>query len=225
MNWKQVWESRPLPDLTLAGLMAADGYDNGFGRVAEESWRRYVKETSRVLGITPQSSVFEIGCGAGAYLYQLYQSGCESGGLDASSTLVGYARQAMPNGNWIVGEASEVNPAPQYDFVISSAVFLYFPSLEYAADVLERMVRKARHGVMVLDVPDLSTQDQCMNMRVQWEGKEAYALKYKGLDHLYFDRAWFRSRLSALGISRVEIEDQWLEGYANAPYRFNVFCS
>jgi trans-aconitate methyltransferase len=209
----------------LTRLMAADGMDTGFGSVGEEAWRQFVRETADALGIEPGSSVFEVGCGAGAFLYDLYRQGCAVAGLDASSALIGYARQAMPEGQWQIAEASQLDPSTKYDFVVSTGVFLYFPSLDYAQGVLERMVRKARRGVMVLDVLDLAKRDQALEMRRRIAGAEAYARKYEGLDHLSIARSWFQSTLAGLNVAGMRIEDQRIEGYANSAYRYNVFAA
>jgi len=227
VTWKKVWDARQLPAAgsLLARLMGADGLDTAFSTVGEEAWRRFVLETADAIGITPGCSVFEVGCGSGAFLYQLYQQGCTVAGLDASSALIGYARQAMPEGQWQLAEASQLDPSTKYDFVTSYGVFLYFPSLDYAQRVLERMLRKARHGVMVLDVPDLATRDQALAMRRRIAGEEAYASKYEGLEHLYISRSWFRSILADLNVADVRIKNQQIEGYANSAYRYNVFAT
>jgi trans-aconitate methyltransferase len=225
-TWKEVWASRSLDSRrgsTLAQLMAADGLDTGFGEPSEGAWRNYVLETSARLGIAPPSSVFEVGCGAGAYLWELYRTGCEIGGLDASATLLAYGRQFMPRGRFTHAEASDLAPGERHDFVISNGVFLYFPSLAYAREVLDVMVRKARRGVMVLDVPDEAKRDEALAIRRRWIGEAEYEARYEGLQHLYFDRNWFERALTECGAARVRIEDQRIDGYANAKHRFNVF--
>ena len=130
----------------------------------------------------------------------------------------------MPNGCWINADAAELNSSQPYDFVISSAVFLYFPSLAYTRSVLAGMIRKARRGVMVLDVSDLAKREQALKLRRQWIGDEDYARKYAGLDHLYFGKTWFSETLADLGVSNFRIEDQQIDGYANSCYRYNVFA-
>jgi trans-aconitate methyltransferase len=198
--------------------------DTGFGSVEEGPWRRYVFQAADAIGIDAQSSVFEVGCGAGAWLYELGRLGCEIGGLDASHALIGYARQHLPAGRWQVGDASTLATEPRYDFVVSSGVFLYFPSLEYARDVLHRMVAKAKVGVLVLDVPDLATRDAALAERHRVAGEDSYRNRYAGLEHLYFDRSWFQSALASLAVPRIQIENQSIDGYTNAQYRFNVFA-
>lgn len=226
-TWKDVWNARridPSRPSVLARLLAADGMDTGFGSVEEDSWRAYVLRTAADIGIGPRSSVFEVGCGAGAWLYELHRLGCEVAGLDASPALVGYAREHLPRGNFSVGEAAALEPAPAYDFVISSGVFLYFPSLDHAARVLERMMRKASRGLLILDVPDLALREDALAARRGAMTEEKYRSRYEGLDHLYFPRAWFRSQLHRLGVRRIEIRDQSIDGYGNSRYRFNVLA-
>ncbi|MBV8896023.1 MAG: class I SAM-dependent methyltransferase [Acidobacteriaceae bacterium] len=225
-SWKEVWEDRRLDaqnGSVLTQLMTADGLDTGFGSVGEEAWRTHVARTAAALGITGDSSVFEVGCGAGAYLFDLYQAGCRVSGCDFSSALIEYAREVMPKGEWRVCEAIDIDETPQCDFVISSAAFLYFPSLQYASEVLMRMVNKARRAVMILDLPDAAKQEAALAFRRGTLGEAAYAQKYQGLDHLYFDKRWFTNALNATGVRRVLIEDQNIEGYGNSAYRFNAF--
>ena len=87
------------------------------------------------------------------------------GGLDSSSTLVGYARSVMPEGNFVVREAADLDPSVAADVVLSSGVFHYFPSLEYAYSVLERMARKAHRALAVLDVPDKVKEEESLAAR------------------------------------------------------------
>jgi trans-aconitate methyltransferase len=178
-----------------------------------------------VAGLGPGDTVFEVGCGAGAYLYELSQMGCRVGGLDASASLIDCARRAMPGGHWSVADAADLDATEPWDVVVACGVFLYFPTLDYARAVLERMVRKARRGVMVLDVPDLAKREATEAERRRIVGPAAYAVKYEGLAHLYMEKAWFETALRELGLGCVRIEDQVIDGYANGASRYNVFAS
>ncbi|MDE3153789.1 MAG: class I SAM-dependent methyltransferase [Acidobacteriota bacterium] len=225
-TWREVWDRRQLdPSLgsTLAQLMAADGLDTGFGSVTEIAWRAFVDHVACTLDLRAGTRVFEAGCGAGAFLYPLYDAGCTVAGLDRSPALVSYAAQAMPGGQFTVGDAATINPAESFDVVLSCGVFLYFPSLDYARTVVERMTTKATRAVAILDVPDLARQAQAMALRRGTLGEAAYEEKYRGLDHLYYEKTWLVDVLRACGLSRTHVEDQAIPGYANAAYRFNVF--
>jgi trans-aconitate methyltransferase len=223
-SWDEVWGRRRLdasrPTL-LAQLMAADGYDTGFGDLDEASWRAFVADVGARLEVAPETSIYEVGCGAGAFLLDLHDAGCTVGGLDASAALVDIARQALPRAELQHAPAAAVDPEPRYDVVVSCGAFLYFPSLAYARDVLARMVTKARRAVAVLDVPDLDRRDAALAMRRGRMDAASYEAKYRGLDHLFFERGWFTEALAGM---RVEIHDQAIAGYANGAHRFNVFA-
>ncbi len=226
-NWKNVWARRSLnpaaPSL-LAALMAADGHDTQFGDVSETHFRQFVDDIAAKLGIAAGDSVYEVGCGAGAFLYPLAERGVRVGGLDQSAALVGIAREHLPSGTFEVAGASELSAAPAFDAVISCGVFMYFPTLALARDVVERMVRKATRAVAVLDVPDLAQREAAMAMRRGMLGPAEYEARYRGLEHLYYDRAWLRDMLLAAGATRVTIESQSLHGCPNAQHRFNAFA-
>jgi trans-aconitate methyltransferase len=204
--------------------MAADGFDSGFGEVGEAAWRGYVADVVRRLGITPGATVFEVGCGAGAFLLPLAEAGCTVAGLDASERLIGFASAALPEARLSVGEAAALDPGEPADFVVSNGVFLYFPSAEYAADVLAKMGGKAQKGLAILDVPDLDRRDEALAMRRGFLSPGEYEARYAGLDHLYLPRGWFTRRLAPLGFSRVEISDQSIPDYPNGQFRYNVLA-
>ncbi len=225
-NWKSVWEARkmdPSPKSTLAALMKADGLDTEFAAMPEEPWRQFVADCAEKLGITSGSSVFEVGCGAGAFLHDLALAGCHVAGTDLSSAQIDHIRQAIPQGTWTVQEAIHLDPDKPCDYVIAMGVFMYFPSNDYAFEVLRRMLQKATKGIAVLDIPNAAKQTEALRFRQGALGDEEYRVRYNGLSHLYFDKQWMENSLASLGLRRWAIEDQHISGYGNAAYRFNVF--
>lgn len=226
-TWEEIWERRTLdpaaPSL-LAALMAADGLDTGFGSVGEGHWRDCVARVAQELRLRPGDSVFEVGCGAGAFLLPLHEQGHPVAGIDRSSALVRYAGEAMPGGSFAVGDAAALDPAPQFDAVISFGVLMYFPDTAFADGVIAAMARKARRVVALLDVPDKAGEAEALAHRIATVGGEkAYRERYAGLDHLYYDRDWVAGQLRAAGLVNVQVESQWLAGYENARWRFNAW--
>lgn len=227
MSWSQVWAAKRVErseGSVLAGLMAADGYDTPFGKLSESAWREYVQHWARTLGLAPGESVFEVGCGAGAFLYELYRGGVEVAGIDLAAGLVDSAREVMPDGRFAVAEACDMSLEPPADVVISCGVFIYFPSLEYARDVLARMVAKARRAVLVLDLPDAALREQAVADRIAAAGGlAAYNERYRGLEHTYFDRGWVAHEMRKLGLLNVGTVEQDIPGYRNGAFRFNAW--
>lgn len=227
ISWRTIWSRRRVPagDLPLLErLLLADGHDNRFGRVATDGWRRYVLEVGRRLRLRPGDSVFDVGCGAGAFLLPLAEAGHPVGGLDLSAGLLAGAREAMPAGSWQTGDAAGIATSCSWDAVVSSGMFLYLDSFDHASRVLERMVACAGSSLAVLDVPDRDRAAAARAAREEILGAEEYARRYAGLEHLAFDREWFEDRLDGRGFDSVEITGQFLAGYGNAPFRFNVFA-
>jgi ubiquinone/menaquinone biosynthesis C-methylase UbiE len=226
-TWNDIWEARSLDTSRgskLSALMAADGLDTGYGDVGESAWRGFVERTAERMGIEPGASVFEVGCGAGAFLHPLHERGCRVAGLDSSSTLIGHASAAMPEGQFSHAEALALDPSEQHDFVVSCGVFLYFPTLDYARAVVARMVAKARRGVAFLELADKAKEAHAAALRRGMMGEAEYEERYRGLHHLYLDKEWLRALLGELGAREIEIEDQSIAGYANSSYRFNAFA-
>jgi ubiquinone/menaquinone biosynthesis C-methylase UbiE len=226
-GWGRIWKERQ-PDHSgrpnLADLLRADGYDTGFGTVTAEAWSAHVARWIGALGVTPDMSIFEVGCGAGAFLYSFNEIGCQVGGIDLSSGLLEVARLVMPEGCFRVGDAAELVGSETADIVLSSGVFQYFPSQRYARDVVRRMVGAARRAVLILDLPDHDRREQAEASRsAAFSDPVEYATRYKGLAHQYYRRSELVEWLTAEGCSPVVAEDVDIEGYANAPYRFNVY--
>lgn len=226
-SWKDIWAARQLDrgkDSILERLMAADGLDTGFGNVSEASWREFSQRMAGEVNAARGTRVFEVGCGAGAFLYPFHERECVVGGLDQSPALIDYAREAMPSGEWTVAAAADLDPSDRWDVVLACGVFMYFLDLAYARTVIEKMVAKATRAVAILDVPDLARQDAALAFRRGTLGAAEYEAKYRGLDHLFFDRAWMHDALIALGAKSVRIDDQQVSGYQNARFRFNAIA-
>jgi trans-aconitate methyltransferase len=224
--WQEIWSKKHvMPDTacTLAQLIALDGFNSPFGGLHETShWLNYLDALRLKLSIREGDSIFEVGCGAGAFLYPFYQRGHPVAGIDYSERLVNVASTAMPGAVIRLGEATTLTSHPPYDVVVSNGVFLYFADYAYAALVLRQMVQTATKSVGVFDVPDLAKKEAALQHRIVTLGAAAYAEQYQGLDHLYYARDWFAQILTDEPVN-ITVEDQCIEGYGNSQYRFNVF--
>ena len=208
---------------TLAQLIAIDGFNSPFGGLSETAhWLRYLDSLRPKLLISAGDSIFEVGCGAGAFLYPFYQMGHQVAGIDYAQNLVNIASTVMPEAEISLGEATALPTQRSYDVVVSNGVFLYFADDDYAARVLRQMVQLANKSIGVFDVPDLAKKEEALQQRIATIGAAEYAEKYQGLDHLYYDKDWFAQTLADEAVN-ITIEDQHIEGYGNSLYRFNVF--
>ena len=188
----------------LDRLMAADGLR---ASITESAWRSFVEYVAETLDVGPGTRVFQVSCGAGSFLCPLWENGYVVGGLDRAPDLIRIATAAMPEGRFSLGDASALDPAEPWDVVVAWGAFGSFPDLDFTRGVLARMAAKGTHAIAVLDVPDLDR-----------------APGTASLDTLFYDRAWMFKALAEIGATAVQVEEQKIEGYAAASYRFNVFA-
>lgn len=189
--------------MTLDRLMAADGLH---ASITEPAWRGFVEYVAETIDVGPGTRVFQVNCGGGSFLRPLWENGYGVGGLDRSPDLIRLATEAMPEGRFTLGDASALDPAEPWAVVAACSTFGSFPDLDYARGVLARMAAKATHAIAVLDVPDIDRTDGAPP------------------GGLFYDRAWMFRMLAEIGAIAVQIEEQKIEGYAYAPFRFNVFA-
>jgi SAM-dependent methyltransferase len=221
-SWLEIWNRRVADGpVDLAQLVRLDGFDTGAGRIEAQDWQAYCEIIGRKLGVRNGHSVFEVGCGAGAFLFALRKIWVlEIGGLDYSKSLIGVAREALPDGQFQLSDARGVSVEPQYDFVISNSVFHYL-SDDAGSVVLDKMISKARIATAILEVPDASTKAESESLRRGVLGPKEYDEKNRGLEHTYYTRAWFMQRAQTLGLS-AEIFDGCVPNYAQNQFRFGV---
>lgn len=205
----------------LEFLIEADGFNSGAGKIEKAAWLSYVSSVAEFAGLRENDSIFEVGCGSGAFLYEFYKKGHRVGGIDYSPSLIELAAFAMPNMDFGVREAFETESDPAYDFVVANSVFQYFPSYEYAADTILKMYRKSDRIVGILDLNDLAHEEEALRIRRGALTEGEYEKKYAGLNHLFYDRD-FVSKVLAGQKASVRVYDQRIENYGNNKFRFNV---
>lgn len=225
-NWRAIWNRRDgkLGADPLQSLIELDGFDAGAGRIMAEDWRAYARLIADRLQLQPGQSVYEVGCGAGAFVFALRELGIRVGGLDYSANLIAKAGEAMPEGDFTLGDAGSLPLQPRYDVVLANSVFHYFPDQDYAGQVLARMLEKATRAVAILELPDNALREQAERVRRDSLTPSAYEEKYRGLAHFYYDRAWFSSFAAARGHG-CELFDQCIPNYAQSPFRFNCLIT
>jgi len=198
-------------------LFAADGFDGTMAQTdaaAQSHIRRLIVDHLR---IEPGMRVLEAGCGAGAVLSLLVDTGATLTGVDYSEPHIAIARKVLPGVDLRVGEAAALPfDAAAFDAVLSYGVFLYFADLTYAARVLGEMLRVARPGapLLIMDIPDEATREECEAAR-----RDAGASMKP--PHCYYPRTFFE-RFAAEHARSCRVFDQQVPGYGNSRFRFNA---
>lgn len=227
-TWHQVWQNKGLSrtpdDLVsgdvLDGLMDLDGYHSPTSSLSIEDHEVQFQQAVDALDIDPRDTVFEVGCGAGAFLYWLRPRCASVGGLDYAASLIAHARRVLSSADLQHGEARSLATIPQYDVVLSNGVFIYFPDEQYAYDVLRRMIQKSRRAIGILDVNDAGHRREFEQMRAVSQGDQRS--RYDGLEQLYLGREFFEKVAAELGLS-CRIDKSRMPNSVNARFRYHVW--
>jgi len=225
-RWFGIWNSRggdSAADLSLEKLIILNGFDSGSIAIGAAEWRENARRVAALLGIQTGDSIFEVGCGSGAFLFALKEViQCEVAGADYSAGLIAAARKIFPENRFDVTNATELDTSEQYDLVISHSMFHYLALVD-AEKVIRRMLSKAKRTVGIFDLPDLQTRDAAERMRRGTLPEGEYEKKYQGLTHTYYEKDWLKERieLSSPG-AHIEFIASQIENNPQSPYRFGL---
>lgn len=222
-NWERIWNNRKceFEKIDIESLINADGFDGGAGHFNISNWIKYVHNIANLIPILKDDSIFEVGCGAGAFLYPFFINSNKVSGIDYSKPLISLASKAMPKMSFKVQQADKIDTSTKYDIVIAHSVFQYFHDLKYSYTVLKKMILKANKKVAILDINDSSKVKMFHEIRQGQLSKGEYKKKYENLDHFFFSKTWFEE-FAMNNNYRIEIYDQDIKGYLNSNFRFNV---
>ena len=229
-NWKEIWNKKGrINNSIMFALLKADGYDIPSGRMEAEDWIQYCDNFYSKIGVSMDDTIFEIGCGSGAFLYPLYLRKNLVGGIDYSINLLDLARKFMPESNFTCEDAVTLKLNNTYDVVLSHSVFQYFHDLNQAEKVLKTMNRLAKKKVAILDVIDVAKFDlfhteRMKNFVEEGFSEEDYRRRYLGLDHLFYSKEWFEELGQKLNLE-TEIFDQKNDSNGTSKLMFNVIFS
>ncbi len=210
-------------------MVKANGFDAGSGKFSVHDWITYCKSHYKKIGIRTSDSIFEIGCGSGAFLFLLYKKQHVIAGIDYSPELIKLANKFMPKANIKENDAISFSQDQKYDVIVSHGVFLYFESLQYAEEVIKRMVNTSVKKIAILDICDFDKKEIYHEVRIRdfiEDGytEDEYWKRYEGLDHLFYTKDFFRNLGNQHNLN-TEIYDQNIENYeyyGNSKLRFNV---
>jgi len=226
--WYRIWRKKgrnpAIPasssDELLRMLLCLGGYDSPTASLSMHNWSTQIEYVKCALALNADDSVFEVGCGAGAFLYGLQRYCRTVGGLDYSSPLLEIARKVLTSNCLITAEAIRLPESPKYDHVVSQGVFHYFPDEAYAARVVRRMAAKAVRTVAVLDVNDAAKAGEAREHR-----RKAYAASghpNEELTQLYLHREFFRMLADELNC-HLRIDESVMRKAISSRFRYNAF--
>ena len=233
-NWRRIWEKRQLDDSSFAAcagdaealfveLKRCNGFDVQGGKLSKEAMLgqyEMIREKLCEGAPRPMTSVYEVGCGSGANLLLFARDGYRTGGVDYSSALIDIAKKVLDTNDLLCDEARNMPETPVYDCLLSNSVFAYFQDLEYAEQVLEKMLRKTAYSIGLIDIYDETKQQAFLDYRRATVAD--YEKRYEGLPKLFYSRRFFTDFAAKHGL-RIVFLPSTVEGYWNNDFIFNVF--
>lgn len=144
-TWKQIWTRKGTVEGTAADLLAYDGYE-----ATKVDMEEVARQITKRLDIKHTDRVLEVGCGAGALAQYL---DCSYVGIDYSPTLVQKHIELLKH-SVLTGEAADLPFKDNaFDKVICYGVYLYFDNKEYADQATRELLRVAKKGVLIGELP------------------------------------------------------------------------
>jgi SAM-dependent methyltransferase len=151
-TWKQIWTRKGRADSSVTDLLAYDGYE-----ATKVDMEEVASQIIKRLDIHKKDRVLEVGCGAGALAQYL---DCDYVGIDYSPTLVQKHIEFLQN-SVLTGEAADLPfKDKSFDKVICYGVYLYFENKEYAERATKELLRVARKGVLIGEIPMRSHREE-----------------------------------------------------------------
>jgi 2-polyprenyl-3-methyl-5-hydroxy-6-metoxy-1,4-benzoquinol methylase len=137
-----------------------------------------VAEACRGLGAR---SVVDVGCGGGDLLVRVAALlGPERvAGIDTARSAVARARQLLPEGRFVVGDATRLDLGERFELVLCTEVLEHVRDPGALLDALERL--RAPGGAIVVTVPDGAIDDYEGHVSFWTEEQLAELLRPRGL--------------------------------------------
>ncbi len=227
-KWKEIWEKKgknlvlPEADITET-LFKSGGYDSKCARTTLDDWDYFIRSIVRNCEISQATTVYEVGCGAGAVLHSLQQIAYKVGGIDYCEDFIKQAKTIIKSEDLTACEAIDMSVEPKYDVILNGGCFIYFPSKEYTETVLDKMLSKANRMVALFDINDEEKREEAEGIRRAAVG-ENYDKMYEGLNHLYWKKEYFLEYAAKKKV-KCEIGPQPMKNYPNGHYRYSVYLT
>lgn len=174
-TWKEIWIRKGMENGAETDLLAYDGYE-----ATKVDMQEVARQITKRLEIQKSDRVLEVGCGAGALAQYL---DCDYVGIDYSPSLVQKHIQIL-NHSVLTGEAADLPFKDNaFDKVICYGVYLYFDSKEYAKRATGELLRVAKKGVLIGELPMRSHRPEHLLFRKEefedWDISDGFYDPYR----------------------------------------------
>jgi glycerol-3-phosphate cytidylyltransferase len=229
-SWKNIWDNRIIKskikssNFNLKNSMILNGHYEGPGKIPIISWKKYGSKLRKVLNINRKDTLFEVGCGSGAFLY-LFKDLKKIGGCDYSNELIKYCKKFLKkhSKNIINKNSDQINDKLKYKFVFSHGL-LHYLSDSLARKTIIQMIKKSKDKIAILDIPNKKFEKKYMALRIKSLGKKKYKKNYNKLPHNLYSKSFFNEIAKKTNCNHYFFQNI-IENHKQGKYRFNVCFS
>ena len=232
-NWYKIWNKKKLDKLeiiNLEELIKINGFDTRVGGYSTKEWLLMISSFVNLMNLKSNSDIYEIGCGAGTFLYsikKIIDVNCY--GIDYSFPLINIAKYLLKDSEFLVSEA-KLMPSfnKNFDIIFAHSVFHYFPNKNYAFEVINKANKLLKPGgkICLLDLNDKEYEKESLQIRINsFSNDEEYKKFYKDLDHLSICKKSLELYLRKLGFKDIKFFDPVTKEDNVRKYRFNVMAN
>jgi SAM-dependent methyltransferase len=220
-DWLRIWKRK------YAGARENDLHvAAGYNELSPGEFEKVAKRFLDLADIRKDARILDVGCGAGAFL-QHAREYRHLAGIDYAQEAILAIRERFPGDFRVADAAALPFDTAAFDAVLSFGVFIYFDSLGYARKVLDEMRRVLKPGgrIFIGDVNDKDKMGRYRELRVEKEmDVESKVIKDAKVDHLFFEKAFFREFAESAGYTVEIVDEETLKipYYSCSLYRFSV---
>ena len=234
-SWERIWRDRSfdLPSSSNANLeniktaLRLDGFDKETsGGFSIESYLSFIKKWGGLLDLKSNESVFEVGCGSGAFLASLkHIFSVKAYGSDYSDKLISIGKELFPFIDFSCGDAETTAIPKNINHIFSFSVFQYFDNYNYARNTITNMIQSNARSISILDIPDIDSKSLSEEFRRSSLGDANYDKNYlsKGLIHLYYAKDWMSENFTQDW--KISFYNMEIKGYQNSQFRYNLLAT
>lgn len=236
VTWSSIFEELPWYDnkfknnYSIESLLAANGHSvSKSGAYTLEKWESTIKDIKKGLDIDNKQkyNIMEVGCGAGAILKYFENDKNNIFGIEPSSRYFEIIKNAIPSGNFLLGDALKLEESEDsfFDIIICYSTCQFFHNIQYFKMFMELCYQKLKIGgkLFIGDILDNDLKEQYIDYRIKQIGEEEYKKKYKdtGLSHFYISKSELENISGDFKILRYEHSEK--RGNESINYRYNVY--
>ena len=189
---------------------------------SDESWQQLALDVKQKLNLVQSDSLLDEGCGSGLLLSKLAGQCAAVSGVDYAQAMVDTAQQLLPHSEFYCGEATTLRfDNNAFDKLLSYSIFHYFPSQDYAIEVIKEMIRVVKPGGVILigDVLDAEFEVAIKSgSNLEYEQKIPYIHRYS--QWRFYDLTQLQAAVSPL-VKKYEVLSQPSD-FALSSYRKDI---